>query len=357
MSNGFTLVVLLLIVGTFGFGLFVVNPVKATPSDVEALRSEVVDLDWSAQITESRYVFYTTVGFSEVWERVLLNMTLQNMGDELDQILVVVNLNGDISEGVFKQYEELRDSIGLRALAYQFELPQSLLLPLNHTPQTYYDLEIVLNLDGGISWSNPGINVQILEAAILGFQPISGTEWKVLPILGAERNFRIQPNVFNYQWSRTKLLSTGLLTVLIEDPASQMLETQVNLSVEGIGINSLTIAGQTTHFEGNHQVEVAQNLVFNHQVPIYPIAIMISPEIIETTEPILVKMSIQISGQVEPRSDIFPLMKLPPHPIPTLLMWLVLIIALFGIPYWYVFQENLADTPETLLETKTEKKV
>ncbi|MFW9779246.1 MAG: hypothetical protein ACFFE8_10365 [Candidatus Heimdallarchaeota archaeon] len=357
MSNGFTLVTLLLIMSTSGFGLFVANPVKATPSDVEALRSEIVDLGWSVQITEGHYKFYTTVSFSEVWERVLLNITLQNIGDELDQILVTVNLNGDISEGVFKQYEEIRDSIGVRALAYQFELPQSLLLPLNHTPQTYYELEIVLNFDGGFSWNNPGINVRILEAAILGFQPSSATEWKVLPILGAERNFQIQPNVLKYQWSRTKLLGTGLLTVLIEDPASQMLETQVNLSVEGIGIDSVTIEGQTTHFDGNHQIGIAQNLVFNRQVPIYSIAIMISPEIIETTEPILVRMSIQISGQVGPRSDIFPFMELPPHPIPAPLMWLVLIIGLFGIPYWYVFQENLADTPEALLEIRTEKKV
>lgn len=308
------------------------------------LTSEIHDLKISQVITEVETTFQRNIILSQGWDRVLLNLSVQNFGDHLDTVFLKVTANGAPIQATFRAFEE----VGLvQAISFQFEVPQTLVMTLNYTKQTQIQLEIIILLDYGVTLDEPFIDFLIQGAQLIALNLAHPMERHQIPLFNTNHHYQIQP--VKYSFLKKDLFSSALLFVQI--PVEMQLKLTVSVSLHGTKINSLTIDDQTFYPSEN-------DFTINFNYTKAPTSIgqdlfltmIISPDYEGLDGLTQIVLSTSVIGVLQPLSS-FPIGNvLGSHPIPGIIMLPILLISLFGIPYYLVYQEHASDRDENILD-------
>lgn len=312
---------------------------------------EKFDLGITEVMTEEEISFHRNIVMSQTWDQLLLNMSVQNFGDILENVYLQVKINNNFIQGTFSNLEE----VGLvKAFSYQFEIPQTLLLVLNYTKQIEIKMEILVILDFGLMWHDPYVNFSIYGTELIGINLIQPYETEILPLFNVHHQYQIQPAKFSIL--EKDLLASPILFVRI--PSEMQLDCMFLVTLEGIGIHYVTIndcsfytnkASQTTNFN--------LSIIETTETQGLSMKVIVTPDYEEVTEVTYVSLSIYAFGvlnstPVSPFDD-----ALGSHPISSWLMFPILLVCLIGLPYYFVYQEHLVDKDKNILDLKTKTKI
>ncbi len=314
--------------------------------------SEIHDLRISQVLTEVETTFQRTIILSQVWDQIILNMTVQNYGDHLNNVFLKVTANDTSIQATFSAFEE----VGLvQAISYQFEVPQTLVMRLNYTEQTQIQLEISILLDFGVTLGEPSVDFSIQGAQLIAFNRAKPRERQLLPLYQANHQYQIQP--VKYSFLRKNLFTSPVLYVQI--PADAQLDCTVSVSLHGTKINSLTIDDQTFYpSESNFLINFNLTRTFSPVDQDLFLTMIISPDYEGLTGLTQIVLSITVVGGLQPLSTPpFVNLSLGAHPIPGIIMFPILLISLFGVPYYLVYQEHISDRDENILDPQKQTKL
>ncbi|MFX1283123.1 MAG: hypothetical protein ACFFB5_05685 [Promethearchaeota archaeon] len=322
---------------------------------IHTVTSESYDLSISEVVTEVERTFQRNIVLSRVWDRLLLNMSVQNFGDPLDNVFLHVITNGAPIHATFHAVE----TVGLvQAFSYQFEIPQTLVMTLNHTQETELQLKILILLDHSVTWRTPSVNFAIQKAHLIALDLIQPLERSILPLSYANPQYQIQPVKYSFQ--RRNLLASPILYVHI--PANMQLLCTLLVTLQGTGVDYLVVDEQTVYAnEGGHSISMNFTITKTSEDQDISLSMSIAPDYEGLGGETRVFLSITVVGMLEPYSS--PLVAAPvtavlgAHPIPWLLMIPILAITLFGIPYYLVYQDHVTDKDNTLLDPKNQTKI
>lgn len=312
---------------------------------------EIYDLGISEVVTDIEATFQRNIVLSRVWDRLLLNICVQNFGDNLDQVFLKVKTNEAPAQATFNTLEQ----VGLiQAFSYQFEIPQTLVLTLNNTKQTEITLEIFILLDHGVSWRDPNVQFSIKEIQLIALDLAQPLEREPLPIYNAQHQYQIQP--VKYSFLKKNLLASFILYVHI--PSGMQLAASVTIILQGTRINYITVYEQI--FNANKR---SNSISFNLTMPETSedqdlfLTVSIAPVYDGLSELTIIRLSIAIEGVLQqsfssPFVDV-----LGSHPVPGVIMFPILLISLFGVPYYLVYREHLLDRDENILDPKSKTKL
>jgi hypothetical protein len=279
-------------------------------------------------------------------------MTVQNYGDHLDNVFLIVIANNVPTQVTFSAFEE----VGLvQAISYQFEVPQTLVMRLNCTEQIQIQLEISILLDFGVTLGDPSVDFSIQGVQLIAFNLAKPHERQFLPLYQASHQYQIQQ--VKYSFLRKNFFTSPVLYVQI--PADAQLDCTASVSLHGTKINSLTIDDQTFHpSESNFIIN------FNLTRTSFPVdqdlflTMIISPDYEDLDGLTLIVLSITVVGVLQPLSSPpFVNLGLGAHPIPGIIMFPILLISLFGVPYYLVYQEHVSDRDENILDPQKQTKL
>ncbi|MHA2243994.1 MAG: hypothetical protein ACXADY_03415 [Candidatus Hodarchaeales archaeon] len=308
--------------------------------------SETFDLRISQIVSEVESTFQRKVVLSRAWDLLILNVSVQNFGDRLDNVFLNVKTNGVSTQSTFSTFEE----VGLiQAFCYQFEMPQSLILTLNNTKQTEIQLELVVLLDPGVSLRGPNLNFSVQKAQLIALDLIQPVERENLPLFSANHQFQIQPVKFSFQ--QKNLLASPLL--LVQVPPGMRLACTVSVTLQGTGINYLMVEEQTFSTSGrSHSISFNLTITETSENQGIPIEVLVAPDYEGLSGLTRLFLSFTIFAVLEKLPSSPFVHELGAHPIPGWLMLPILLISLFGVPYYLVYQEHLVNRDETIIDPK-----
>ncbi len=312
---------------------------------------EKFDLGLTGVITEVESSFKRNMVLSKTWDHLVLNMTIQNFGDPLDNVFLKVNVNGVPTQATFSTLEQKNLA---KAFYYQFEVPQTLVMILNHTKQTEVELEILVILDHAVALRNLYVNLSINCAELIGLNLVEPYERGNLPIFPVNHLYQIQPAKFSFL--KKNLLASIILFVQI--PSEMRLDCTISATLEGVGIDYLKVDDQT--FYPNRST---RSIDFNYSISEIsndqglPLTILVAPDYEGLSGLTNISLSLAVSGELEsiPESSVNDV--LGSHPIPGWLMIPVLIVGLFGVPYYLVYQEHITSRDNNILDPKKHTKL
>ncbi|MFX0123701.1 MAG: hypothetical protein ACFFAE_08670 [Candidatus Hodarchaeota archaeon] len=341
---------LVLVLSSFPFCDVLALETIATPP-FSNMTSEIYDLRISQVLTVEETTFTRSIILSQVWDRILLNMTVQNFGDHLDNVYLKVTANGAPIQATFSAFEE----VGLvQAISYQFEIPQTLVMTLNYSEQTRIQVEILILLDFGPTLGTPNIDFLIQGAQLIALNLVLPWERQTIPLYHANQQYQIQP--VKYSFLKKNLLTSIVLFVHI--PADIELECTVSVSLYGTKIISLSTDGQTFNpNESNFMINFSITRTKTSGDQDIPLTMAINPdyESLNGLTPIL--LSITVVGVLQPRSNPPFANVLGSHPIPGIIMFPILLISLFGVPYYLVYQEHVSGRDKNILDPQKQTKL
>lgn len=308
--------------------------------------SETFDLRISQIVTEVESTFQRKIVLSRAWDLLILNMSVQNFGDRLDNVFLKVKTNGAPTQSTFSTFED----VGLiQAFCYQFELPQTLVLTLNCTKQTEIQLEILVILDHGVSLRDTNVNFSVQKAQLIALDLLPPVEREILPLLSADHQFQIQPVKFSFQ--KKNLLASPIL--LVQVPPGMQLACTVSVTLQGTGIDYLMVDEQTFHAsERSHSISFNLTITETSENQVLPIKVLVAPDYEGLSGLTRIFLSFTISAVLEPLPSSPFVHVLGAHPIPGWLMFPILLIGLFGVPYYLVYQEHLVNRDENIIDPK-----
>ncbi|MFX1506074.1 MAG: hypothetical protein ACFFDC_08160 [Promethearchaeota archaeon] len=304
---------------------------------------ETHDLRISQVVTEVETVFERTIIPSQIWDRLVLNMTVQNRGDHLEHVFLKVTANGAPVQATFSAFEE----VGLvQAFSYQFEVPQMLLVTLNYSKQTQVQIDIMLVLDFGVTLGAPMVDFVIQGTQLIALNLAQPLVNQPIPLLQANQ-YQIQP--VKYSFLKKSLIISPILYVQI--PEEMQLCCTVSVLLHGSKINSLVIDDKT-FYPSENDFKIEFNLTktpptINQDLFL---TMIISPDYASLEGPTQVNVEVTVVGVLQSRSSDPFMNVLGSHPVPVLIMFPFLIITLFGIPYYLVYQEHVSDRDNHLLD-------
>jgi hypothetical protein len=202
--------------------------VSKTSKSVEAIESSTInpskfkklDLQLSEEIFISEVYFQRTFFLEKEWDLLVLNLTVQNLGDPFNGVVLQVHIDDNI---ISYRYNAL-EQIGLvKAYSYQFELHQNLILPLNYSGSGIKQIEIRIILDHVPSVILPNVNFSIVQGEILAFDYLQPTNNMQLPISSSNYQYLIQPA--NLVFLQKKLCLTTYLFCQI--PSGMQLDSTI----------------------------------------------------------------------------------------------------------------------------------
>ncbi|MFW9903662.1 MAG: hypothetical protein ACFFFH_04975 [Candidatus Thorarchaeota archaeon] len=330
--------------------LFTCIGVSPSSSSSTSIYSETHNLRISQVLTEVETEFKRTIILSRIWDRLVLNMTVQNRGDFLENVFLKVIANGAPVQATFSSFEE----IGLvQAFSYQFEVPQMLLVTLNYSKQTQVQLDITIILDFGVTLGTPVVDCLIQGAQLIALNLAQPIESQILPLLQANQ-YQIQP--VKYSFLKKNLILSAVVYVHI--PEDMQLLCTVSVLLHGTKINYLTIEDQIFYPSGNEYM-IAFNLT--KTLPSVGqelfLTMIVSPDYDSLDVPTQVIVEVTAVGVLQSRSNAPFVNVLGVHPVPALIMFPILIISLFGVPYYLVYQEHISDRDNNILDTQKQTKL
>ena len=328
-----------------------ISAVMTTPdSSSSKITSETHDLRISQVCTEGETLFERTVILSQVWDRLILNLTVQNHGDHLENVFLTVIANGALVRASFSAFEE----VGLiQAFSYQFEVPQSLLITLNCSDQTQVNLEISVLLDFGMTLGAPIIDFAIQGAQLIALNLVKPLERQSLPLLQANQ-YQIQP--VKYSFLKKNFLISPMLYVQI--PEDMQLHCTVSVLLRGTKIKFVTIDDQTFYPNENDFIidfNITKTSTLVDQDLFLTMVISPDYEGLNGLTQIVVETS--VVGVVLPLSNQPFANVLGAHPVPMIIMFPVLLVTLFGIPYYLVYQEHVSPRDKDIIDPQKQTKL
>lgn len=312
---------------------------------------EKCDLGLPEVLTDVEYSFKRNIVLSKTWDQLVLNMTIQNFGDPLDNVFLKVNVNGVPTQATFSTLEQVNLA---KAFCYQFEVPQTLMLILNHTKQTEIELEILVLLDHAVAWRNLHVNCSIIKAELIGLNLVQPFERDEIPIFPVNHLYQIQPAKFSFL--KKNLLASVILFVQI--PPEMRLDCIISATLEGVGIDHLKVDDQTFYPSRSiRSIDFNVSLTEISEDQGLPLKILVAPDYEGLSGLTNISLSLDVSGELEsiPDSSINDVLGL--HPVPGWLMIPILIVSLFGVPYYLVYQEHLTDRDNNILDPKKQTKL
>ncbi|UCE13419.1 MAG: hypothetical protein JSV04_14700 [Candidatus Heimdallarchaeota archaeon] len=299
--------------------------------------SEKYDLGITEIITEEEISFHRNIVVPRTWDQLLLNMSVQNFGDSIENVFLQVKTNGNLSEDTFSS---LLDVGLVEAISYQFEIPQTLLLALNYTKQTEIILDILVIIDFGLVWHSPNVNFFINGAELIGIDLSQPYVNENLPLFNVHHRYQIQPAKFSIL--EKDLLASPILFVRI--PSEMQLDCMFLVTLEGIGINYVTINDFSFYSsKGSQATNFNLSIKETSETQGLPLKVVVTPDYEEVLELTPVLLSIYAFGVLHsPPTSTFDDV-LGSHPIPAWLMFLILLVCLIGVPYYCVYREHLED--------------
>jgi hypothetical protein len=277
-------------------------------------------------------------------------MTVQNRGDHLENVFLKVIASGAPVQATFSAFEE----VGLvQAFAYQFEISQTLLTTLNYTGQTQVQLDIILVLDFGVTLGTPMVDFTIQGAQLIALNLAQPLERQSLPLLQANK-YQIRP--VKYSFLKKNLILSPVLYIQI--PEEMQLHCTISVLLHGTKINCLTIDDQTFYpSENDFKIDfnITKTTSTNNQDLF--LRMIISPDYEGLEVPTTIIVEVTAVGVLQSRSSAPFVNVLGVHPIPVLIMFPILIISLFGVPYYLVYQEHLSDRDNDILDPQKQTKL
>lgn len=331
------------------YDVLVIETAATSPSS--GVTSEVFDLRIFQVLTEVETTFKRTIILSQVWDRIMLNMTVQNYGDHLDNVFLKVTANGAPIQATFSAFEE----VGLiQAISYQFEVPQTLVMTLNFTEQTQIQLEIFVLLDFGVTVHDPKINFSIQGTQLIALNLVQPWERQLLPLYHANHQYQIQP--VKYSFLKKNLQTSFILYIKI--PSDMQLDCTVSVSLHGTKIISLTIDDQTYYpSESNFMINFNITRIKSSIDQDLFLTMIITPDYEGLNGLTQIVLSTTVFGVLQPLSSPPFADVLVSHPIPGIIMFPILLIGLFGVPYYLVYQEHVSDQDENILDPQKQTKL
>ncbi len=318
---------------------------------IEEDSSYIIDLSFSSEMREAEvhYQRLVILPFGN-WDKLVLKMIVQNFGESLDNVFISVRNNEEIIECIFKTYEQS----GLRnSLAYQFEQAQELIIPLNITNQEQILLSLTVMLDSLISWREPVYNFSILSTSLHCVNFVQPEEnIQRLPIFSPSHTYIVQP-------SKISLFSKKILSkcfVPIPIPDGMELNAILNITMVGASFDFLSLGFGVNSANGDSEVQInatihGENL--NEQF--WELHLYFLPYFSSTDDFVSITIDVEVHGILKKITTSNDEDLLSSHPIPGLVMIPLLVFILFGIPYYYVYQEELTEKNDQILEHNEER--
>ncbi len=325
-------------------GLVSSNPAIAIESSSNnSFEFKKIDLQLSEEISISEVYFQRTFFLEKEWDIIVLNLTVQNLGDQVDGVALQVHIDNNIISHTYNALEQ-----GLvKAYSYQFELHQNLILPLNYSGSGIKQIEIRLILDHTPSVTLPIVNFSIAQGEILAIdylRPI--TSGMQLPISSSTYQYIIQPA--NLVFLQKKLCLTTYLYCQI--PSGMHLDSTISVIIDRVGINQIQINGESFHGASGNSVTF--NLTIPENNRFSKLDFTIYPSYSQVFENTKIKLFLSISGNLSQNTYSESEGELGPHPIPWWLMYPIILVGLFGFPYYSVYKEHLTNRNEEILDPK-----
>ncbi|MFX0170605.1 MAG: hypothetical protein ACFE9L_01665 [Candidatus Hodarchaeota archaeon] len=311
---------------------------------------EKIDLGINEVVNETESVFQRNLALSRSWNKLILNLSVQNLGDSLDKVILQVITNDVQVQATFNTLEQA----GLiQAIAYQFEVPQSLIVNLNFTGQKELQIDIRLLLDYIVTWRSPKVDFRINKAEIIGLNSSNLNDNEELILLAANHWYHIQPVDFSMLEKKLFVQSYFFASF----PDDYQLDCTITVASQGVELNYVSIDEKS--FYSTKSQEIRFNWTFDNLpgTEFFLLNIIVSPvydNLIGITQ---TKIFLNISGTLFEKANLSFKEFLGSHPIPGWLMHLILLITLFGIPYIKVYQEQVANQDEGILDSKKQTKL
>ncbi len=308
--------------------------------------SHIVDLHFSSQMHNAEVHYQRLVILpSGNWDKFILIILVQNFGEPLDNVFVSVRSNEETSERVFNTYEQS----GLRnSLAYQFEQAQELIIPLNITHQEQVLLSLTVMLDSLISWRESNYNFSIFSTSLHCVDFVQPKERiQRLPIFAPTHVYIVQP-------SQISLFSKKILSkcfVPISIPEGMELNALLNITMVGASFDFLSLDFGANTAKGENKVQINTSLSsekLNEQF--WELRLFILPSFSSSEEFVSITISVEVQGILKKITENNDEELLSSHPIPGIIMIPFLVFILFGIPYYYVYQEELTEKNDRITE-------
>lgn len=306
---------------------------------------ESIDLNFQQNVGLAEIHFQRIITLSKEWDNLLLNLTVQNYGETLDSVFISTSMNGIIAEASFETYD--RNQLKKR-LAYQFELRQSLIFPLNYSFEETQTIIVSVLLDSTISWRSPHFNFSILAAKIccLEFNSFeSPLQVKHFPEIHS----------FLIRTTSTSFLSSKILInilIPVEIPLNQEFMATIKLKINGAKFDVISVDNGKNYFSDDTEVEIKAVMRKDGTINnIGYLKISLLPSFISNDEYTLISISSEIQGVFQDvvRIEIDDLQH---HPIPSLIMLPILVISFFCIPYYYVYKEETENKGDKVIDGK-----
>jgi hypothetical protein len=341
----------------FSFVLFflILLAVSKTSKSVEGIESfsnntsefKKLDLQLSEEIYISEVYFQRTFFLEKKWDILVLNLTVQNLGDPFDGVVLQVHIDNNIISHMYNALEQ----VGLvKAYSYQFELHQNLILPLNYSGSGIKQIEIRIILDHVPSVTLPKVNFSIVQGQILAFDYLQPATSMQLPISSSSYQYLLQPA--NFVFLQKKLCFTTYLFCQI--PSGMQLDSIISVVIDKVVIDQIKIHGESFHgVSGNH---VIFNLTIPENNKFTRLNFTIYPSYTQVHENTKIKLYISISGKLSQNTNSQSEGELGP-PIPWWLMYPIILVGLFGFPYYNVYKEHLISKNEEILDPKQNVKL
>ena len=319
------------------------------PSETQSLSEysdQTINLFFSREMHEAEayYQRLIIIPFNN-WNTLILKMLTQNFGESLDSVVISVRSNDEIIEKTFNTYEQsgFRNSI-----AHQFEQVQELIIPLNFTKRDQVPLSITVMLDSLISWRKPDFNFTIISSTLhcVSFiQP--GEKIQNLPVFSSTHTYVVQSSQISL-FSK-KILSKYIIPISI--PEGMVLYSILNVTMSGATFDFLSLGSGANEANGGNIAQINTTITSDMiSEQFWEIQLYTLPSLPSNDDFVPITISVDAQGIIKPldidKTETF----LSTHPIPGLLMIPLLIFVLFGIPYYYVYQEELTEKNEQILE-------
>ena len=313
---------------------------------IDESSDQIIDLFFSSEMYEAEVHYQRLVILpSGNWDKFVIKMLVQNFGESLDNIFVSVRSNEESVEKIFNTYEQS----GLRnSLAYQFEQVQEIIIPLNVTNVEQISLSLTVILDSLISWREPNYNFSIISTSLYCINFVHPEQnIQRLPIFSPSHTYVIQTT--QIPLFSKKILSKCFVPILI--PEGMELNALLNITMVGGSFDFLSLDFDSNTANGENNVQI--NTTINGEKlkeQFWEIHLYILPSFYSSDDFVSITISVEVHGILKKIARNNDEELLSSHPIPGLIMIPLLVFILFGIPYYYVYQEELTEINDQILE-------
>jgi len=300
------------------------------------------------QISTIDHQYIRNVLLSRTREIILLNFSVQNHGEPINSVTLQVRINGQLKTRTYY----MREKISLtESESYQFSLPQKLYLPLGNVSEKSFEFSITLILDPIIVWRPSTINFQIINAEIITMDYYNPIELSSLDIFPPTQFYTVEPEKYSFL---EKSLVIHSFIFINPPPTGFSFLCTLRITLTQLGIESVTINQHRYSGVGTPLLIINYSLSSSEITPINEILLLIKPDYNGFDNTKAVRVELELSGvfKKDQKSNIL----LIKHPIPGWIMLPVLILILFGFPYYYAYQELVVQREKEILNPINQNK-